>query len=824
MEKVRKTGSFICAFSFVILTMLFVLTGCQSQAGYTVVFNTCTSLETTKIKDRTVSPGETMKRPNVSMVDDEYSNYIVTGWYVDEDYTKEWNFDTDKVESDMVLYAKWEERVFVRYFVSNEKDPIEGEYLTVGSYAAPKPERAMGYKLIGYYADAGYSIPFDFEEPITKDTDIYMLLSESIYWDATAIQSGFITEASTGEGSTVGSIEVVEDEAGESYAKVDFGYSKSTDARIQSTWQLDMTKSQILTITYRNLGNAQNIRIYWMVTYEDGTYSGPDGERRLYSYFEKDIKSGMSEDDEWETLTIDMGEATVVNGESQWADGQILNILRIDSRYCEGMDEEFVPNIIEFKEISFATAEKYQSTDSVELSGDDVFAVMEAGNAQESIKNGYVFPKNRTASNPKQGTIQYNMEDAVTYLFPYGTKKGLVSFDMSALKLDMKENQLLYLKYKNEGYGKYLTIRYTTKDGKSAEKQVKIKTKMKVYSTLCINMLNDEDWDGQLDTLNLIYHKQGTNNVFSLQSLYLEPFEAADLPGINFVDDECAGFKDNESYTISYDTKNEISFLKMLTKSVTLTKNVSIDTSIYDTLTFTYSMSTVGVDSITLGYQIGSKWYTQQFDGIGRTSGMETLTMPLEKKGIVTKMKIEFSGKGSISMRSLVFAMDQTYALDFSDGSYVQDYFNPEWTVNYAVDYDAFKGAAYLNGGSAAGDRCMFYLGASAYRENILLDGKNKKVYVCYNNPGEAREVSLTVYYAGSDNKTGSGIAGSDPTVTQNHSVSTTVQLKGNMAEGEWAVAVFDFADLNLFSANRNATMIAFEPGGELYLRAIVFK
>ena len=107
---------------------------------------------------------------------------------------------------------------------------------------------------------------------------------------------------------------------------------------------------------------------------------------------------------------------------------------------------------------------------------------------------------------------------------------------------------------------------------------------------------------------------------------------------------------------------------------------------------------------------------------------------------------------------------------------------------------------------------------------NVRLDSANKKVYVCYNNPGEARVAALNVYYAGSDNTTGSGMAGDDGSVSETKGVGTTAMLKGNMKEGEWAVAVFDFSSLNLFSSNRNATMVSFAPGGDVYLRSIVLK
>lgn len=824
MEKKRFICRRVLSFCIVLVLGIFTLVGCQSQGdGYSVTFNTCTKLETNKLKDRTVKAGEKIARPNLYMADEKYDNYLVEGWYLDPEYQTEWNFDKDVVEGDIVLYAKWGKQYSVRYFCSNmniEKLSVnvkEGETAPMQEYIYP------GYKVLGYYADAGYSVPYDFTKGITQDTDIYVRMSDGIHWDGKTISESYQMEKATGDTSVIGEITYVEDE-GESYAKVDFGYAERADSRMTVFPGLDMTHSQILTFQYKNLGNTPKLRLFWTVTYEDGTVSGQDGQDRTWDYGEVEIKSGMSEEDDWATLTVDMGELSKINGASQWAGGKILSMLRIDSLYSAGMDKEWVDNIILFKEISFAAGEEVMSADTVTIEADDVFAVMEAGKAQESVSKGLVFPKDRAYSSPKQGTQQYNMKDCATYFFPYGTKQGLVSYDVSDLNIDMESNQKIYIKYKNEGYGTRLTVRYHTKDGKTGEQTVKMKKNMRQFAKLEIDMMSDEDWKGKLETIDLIYNKKDTNNVLSVASIYLDKFVATDLPGINFVDDKCAGFTTNDNYKILFDSKSEASYIEMLKDTVTLQKNVSVDASVYDTLEFSYSIPTAGVKGIELGYQIGGRWYTESLEDVKRTSGFETVTLPLQKKGTVTKMRIVLEGKGKLSLRFLQFKADKDYALDFTDGKYVTDHFNLQWTVNYGVDYDSTRGAAYLTGSAAQGSRCMFYLGASGYMNNIKLDSANKKIYVCYNNPGEARTASLRVYYAGSDNLTGSGIAGDDKTVSATKSELATVNLKGNMKAGEWAVAVFDFSSLNLFSASRNATMLALEPGGELYLRSIVLK
>lgn len=810
-------------FCIVLMLGMLLLFGCQSRDEYTVTFNTCTNLETNKIKDRAVKAGEKVAKPNVFMADEEYSNYLIEGWYVDPEYTTQWDFENDVVEENMVLYAKWEKQYFVRYFVSIQNEPMLGVYLMEGEKAPLQDYICPGYKVVGYYADAGYSVPYDFSQEVTHDTDIYVRLSDSFWWDGKSITENWFIEKASGDTSTIGEVTYVENET-ESYARVDFGYSELRDSRITTYPMRDMTKSQIVTIKYKNLGNCPGFRIFWSVKYEDGTVSGQDGDDRTWDFGEVEIQQNMSEEDDWATLTIDMGKLSIINGASQWAGGQTLDMFRIDSLYYAGLDEEYVDDIVLFKEISFSEGEDYPITDSVDLKSDNMFEMLAASEAQESVANGYVFPKDRKMSVPKQGTKQYSMLDCITYFFPYGEKQGIVSYDMANMKIDMDENQMLYIRYKNQGFGSRLTVRYHTTDGVTGEQTLVMKKNMDKWGILVFNMLNDEKWSGKLESIDLIYNKKDTNNVLSIQSIYLQPFKAKDLPGINFVDDKCAGFETNDAYKIVFDPKSEGSYIEMLQEQVSLVKSMSLNTSVYSKFDFTYSVQTAGVDSIELGYQIGGKWYTETIDEVKRTTGFETVSFDLQKKGTVTKMRVVLNGRGKILLRNLEFKVGPEYGLDLSNETYLNNHFNQGWAVKYSIDYDAIRGATMLSGSAASDACCYFYFGASRYTENIRLDAASEKVYVCYNNPGEARTASMNVYYVGSENKQGSGMAGDDVNVKETKWVSTTANLQGNMKEGEWAIAVFDFSDLNLFSSSRNAACVSIAPGGDIYLRSIVLK
>lgn len=811
----------ISALCLAFLLCIPALSGCGGTSKEcTVTFNTCTNLETNTVKERAVRKGETVSKPNVYTLDEEYSNYLVSGWYKDPEYQTEWNFEKDVVTENIVLYAKWEKQYFIRYFTSVDKEPRLGIYVMEGENAPKQDNLIPGYKVEGYYCDAGYTIPYNFTETISHDTDIYLEMSKGLWWDGQSIVDNWTVDKASGEKSTLGSKEL-EEKNGESYARVDFGYAERADSHITVFPGLDMTGSQILTVKYKNLGHTPGFRIFWTVQYEDGTVSGQDGDDRTYDYGEVKIKSGMSEEDDWETLTVDMGKLSTIHGASQWAGGKILSMFRLDSMYSEGIDEEFVDNVILFKEISFISGEDYKAEDSVKIEADNVFDVIAAANTQKSVKQGLVFPKDREQSTPKLGALQYNKTDCATYFFPYGSKQGLVNYSFSKYGIDMAKNQMIYVRYKNEGYGRRLTLRYHTKDGKTGEKTLQMKTAMKAWGTLEYNMMTEKNWDGVLESLDLVYNQKDTNNVLSVASIYVMAFKATQLPGINFNDDKCAGFETGNDYKIVYDAASEASYIEMKKDEITLNKRANLNTSLYSTLEFAYSVPATGVKEITLGYQISGKWYTEVISNVKRTSGFETVSYEIQKKGTVTNMYIKLNGKGKLSIRFLQFKVDPAYSLDLSDGKYVSDYLNSGWLIKYGISYDSVKGAAFLEGDAAADARVMFYLGASGYMKNVRLDSANKKVSVCYNNPGEARTVTLTVYYAGSSNMTGSGIAGNDVTVSETKSVEATVELKGNMKDGEWAVAEFDFSNLGLFRSDRNATMLSFAPGGDIYVRSL---
>ena len=56
-----------------------------------------------KIKDQKVKKGGYAERP----AEPTRNGRTFAGWYYDAEYTERWDFESDKVEDNMTLYAKW---------------------------------------------------------------------------------------------------------------------------------------------------------------------------------------------------------------------------------------------------------------------------------------------------------------------------------------------------------------------------------------------------------------------------------------------------------------------------------------------------------------------------------------------------------------------------------------------------------------------------------------------------------------------------------------------------------------------------------------------
>lgn len=106
---------------------------------------------------------------------------VLAGWYIDDNFSKQWNFKDDPITGEIHLYAKWDppsgavnwQVSFNSMYVS--APAIPSQTVADGKNAkAPDPAPVRkGYTFIGWYSNAGLTIPFEFTTPIKNDTPLY---------------------------------------------------------------------------------------------------------------------------------------------------------------------------------------------------------------------------------------------------------------------------------------------------------------------------------------------------------------------------------------------------------------------------------------------------------------------------------------------------------------------------------------------------------------------------------------------------------------------------------------------------------------------------
>ncbi len=151
----------------------------NAPVQYTVKFDTQDLGE--PIEPETVNIGETLTEPESPTADD----YVFKGWYQEPDCINAWNFETDVVESDITLYAKWgntdeaaaesDTAYIVTYDMQGIGEQIDPETVSEGEMLTkPDTPTADGYTFAEWYQEPECINLWDFEtDAITQDTVLY---------------------------------------------------------------------------------------------------------------------------------------------------------------------------------------------------------------------------------------------------------------------------------------------------------------------------------------------------------------------------------------------------------------------------------------------------------------------------------------------------------------------------------------------------------------------------------------------------------------------------------------------------------------------------
>ncbi|WP_138755500.1 InlB B-repeat-containing protein [Paenibacillus sinopodophylli] len=148
-----------------------------------------------------VSPGSTIARPEVT-----HDGYLFAGWYKEGTYNTLWDFDTDTVNENTTLYAKWTPTYSV-VFDSQGGSLVERASGLLSGATVPKPSdpTRAGYAFSGWYVDENFSSEWNF----ATDTEILNAgsVNRTLYakWTAVPVSTYTVTFDSK-EGSAVASL------------------------------------------------------------------------------------------------------------------------------------------------------------------------------------------------------------------------------------------------------------------------------------------------------------------------------------------------------------------------------------------------------------------------------------------------------------------------------------------------------------------------------------------------------------------------------------------------------------------------------------------
>ncbi len=113
----------------------------------------------TSVVDQVIDFGEFAEEPNTKK-----EGYYVSGWYLDEEYTKPFTFDKS-IKYDITLYAKWQENPTATFMVDDAEYNRETvEYNT--TISVPTEPTKQHYNFIGWYLN---NEKYNFETPVTEN-------------------------------------------------------------------------------------------------------------------------------------------------------------------------------------------------------------------------------------------------------------------------------------------------------------------------------------------------------------------------------------------------------------------------------------------------------------------------------------------------------------------------------------------------------------------------------------------------------------------------------------------------------------------------------
>ena len=106
------------------------------------------------------------------------------GWYREEDLSSRWNFNTDTVTGNIILYAGWDINYYTVTFNANGGTPAPATQSVAhgGTVAVPAPMTKTGVGFGGWYREAALINQWNFDtDVVTGDTTLYVKWDTNYY-------------------------------------------------------------------------------------------------------------------------------------------------------------------------------------------------------------------------------------------------------------------------------------------------------------------------------------------------------------------------------------------------------------------------------------------------------------------------------------------------------------------------------------------------------------------------------------------------------------------------------------------------------------------
>ena len=758
-----------------------------------VVFNTNTTLETNVVRERYVVKGRRVSEPKLFVTGENPDNLNVYGWYTSKSCTEDtrWDFKKNKVSGNVTLYAKWVPLHEVNYVVNGELHSTINVFQ--GDYVEETAEIVMGYKYLGSFADEDHTERFDFTAPISADTNIYVARSRGLYLsdyeEEGLLSAGSLTDYLTsacGSGVLPNHEEGWVEEytiasTGEKCTYVNFGINPTYgDGYVELSLMLDITESQIIRLTYKNIGKGNKISCYFTSMIDEQTYS--ETGMQYNSNFNWpgtltgtpiDLPTQMSEDDEWQVVDLNLYEI-YKNGYSIWGTSAFLGAIRIEVNHKNQPGDWSNEMLIKSIEGIPVDIDVVDSDDAQAILGEAMATleeeVIEAGASRPELATGIDFVKDYASVGATKndaeiypttnGILMYAQNEI------FARENGILTqgFVMNlpeGREIGFDKLTTLNITLQNYGYQEELTIYVYNDDGSPIRVKLEINARMFEPSTYSLNLygLFGIEPGRSFKKIEFVYTPKGVDNMILFQEVKFTEFKPYDTVGLNFNDLDEFGFESNDGVDVEFNpTDKGISFDVKTSGAV-----VTSPDKPYDATNEGYAyMSLIGkmkkdsnVTKVTAEIKVNGEWGTPYVYEIAEAGNLD-IRVPLVKDeaGYVKAIRLTFEGTGVITIKEFKYEVDEN-SLPYYQ-SYETVYSITDWIPKGDFyEYDASNDASIFkkgpNNNYVGGS---IYIGFSANAPQMNAPHTTKNVHV----PANTQRVVVTLVYQNRTNVNDIGI------------------------------------------------------------------